>query len=283
MLVAEGICTEQDADKHVQGIFDRYDDDDSGEIGTEEFVAYMGVVHGLPDPLGDDAEKPPKGSSADLRGLVPGSDCVAYYVPDQLWYAAMVTGIYPGREDRLPDGSTVSVPYYVVAFNAFPGQSETLYGDHLRIPPTKSPQVEADLSALFAQVDADGDGSLGPSEVSQLLQLEGLVSSEEHVHALIGRYDADLSGTISRAEFEPFLLAMRRNEEITVEPPEGSISDLSNLEPGNEILAFYAPDQLWYPAVVDAIELATRNPLTYCECFCQFLGEWHSRFSHPPS
>ena len=39
----------------------------------------------------------------------------------------------------------------------------------------------------------------------ELLNLEGLDSSDTHVERLFERYDGDNSGTISRAEFEPFL------------------------------------------------------------------------------
>ena len=36
----------QQAAQHVRGIFDRYDDDNSGSINADEFVEYMAVVYG---------------------------------------------------------------------------------------------------------------------------------------------------------------------------------------------------------------------------------------------
>ena len=50
-----------------------------------------------------------------------------------------------------------------------------------------------------------GGGELDHEEVRELLNLEGLDSSDKHVERLFERYDGDNSGTISRAEFEPFL------------------------------------------------------------------------------
>ena len=83
---------------------------------------------------------------------------VAFYAPDELWYAAKVKGIYPGgKQQTLPDGTVVTLPYYVVTFMAYPGQPETLYGDSLRIPPPKlKAQAVHDLDDLFAAIDADG-------------------------------------------------------------------------------------------------------------------------------
>ena len=91
---------------------------------------------------------------------------------------------------------------------------------------------------LFESVDASGDGNLTPSEVTTLLELEGLDASEEHVGALFERYDADDEGTIGRLEFQPFLMAMRREREGVEEPPEppeGSSADLHALKAGDEV------------------------------------------------
>ena len=51
----------------------------------------------------------------------------------------------------------------------------------------------------------------------ELLNLEGLDSSDTHVERLFERYDGDNSGTISRAEFEPFLHG-RRSDNLIVLP-----------------------------------------------------------------
>jgi len=60
-----------------------------------------------------------------------------------------------------------------------------------------------------------GGGELDHDEVRELLNLEGLDSSDTHVERLFERYDGDNSGTISRAEFEPFLHG-RRSDNLIV-------------------------------------------------------------------
>lgn len=60
----------------------------------------------------------------------------------------------------------------------------------------------------------------------------------------------------TRIRFEPFLRAMRREKEGTAslpEPPDGSSGDLHSLKEGDEVLAFYSPEGLWYPATLNGI------------------------------
>ncbi len=73
-----------------------------------------------------------------------------------------------------------------------------------------------------------------------------------------------------RIRFEPFLRAMRREKEGTgsaPEPPDGSSADLQSLKEGDEVLAFYAPEGLWYPATLNGIYDLPNNSIYYSVIF----------------
>ena len=65
-----------------------------------------------------------------------------------------------------------------------------------------------------------------------------------------------MQGEISRIEFEPFLRAMRREKDGVADPPEppdGTTGDLHLLKAGDDVLAFYAPESVWYPATLNGV------------------------------
>ena len=54
-----------------------------------------------------------KNFTADLKGLKPGARVAAYYEEDQMWYDAVVDGIYEAPEP--------ASRYFVVTFSALSG------------------------------------------------------------------------------------------------------------------------------------------------------------------
>ena len=54
-----------------------------------------------------------------------------------MFVSATVEGIYPGKEQLLPDGSLVTTLYYTVRYNAY-GNTEALNGTSIRLPPPKA-------------------------------------------------------------------------------------------------------------------------------------------------
>lgn len=255
-LEAEGM---ESSDAALDQLFACYDSDGSGTLCKDEFDTFIRVASGE----AEDATIPPPGSSSDLKAVVEGSHVLGFYAIEQLWYGATVLGVFAGKEQQLPDGSTVNLLYYTVRYNAYPETVEVLNDSSIRLPPRKADddsesrfEMDEAIRMLFESVDVTPDGSLSTSEVKQLLIAEGLDSSEEHVAMLFERFDADGTGAIERLEFEPFLRAIRRakaGEAEPPEPPDGTSGDLSRLEIGHEVLAFYTPEKLWYPAKLTGI------------------------------
>lgn len=255
-LVAEGM---ESSDTAVDQLFECYDSDGSGTLCKDEFDTFILVASGE----AEDAAIPPPGSSSDLKTVVEGSHVLAFYVADQLWYGATVLGVFAGKTQQLPDGSTVNLLYYTVRYNAYPETVEVLNDSSVRLPPRKADddsesryEMEQAIRMLFDSIDVSPDGALSMGEVKTLLITEGLDSSDGHVSMLFERFDADGTGAIERLEFEPFLRAIRRakaGEAEPAEPPDGTSGDLSRLEVGNEVLAFYSPENLWYPAKLTGI------------------------------
>lgn len=255
-LEAEGMAA---SDTALDQLFECYDSDGSGKLCQDEFDRFILVASGE----AEDATMPPPGSSSNLKTVEEGSQVLAFYAAEQLWHGATVMGVFAGKEQHLPDGSTVNLLYYTVRYNAYPETMEVLNDSSIRLPPRKADddsesrfEMEEAIRMLFESVDVSPDGALSTSEVKTLLTAEGLDSSDEHVAMLFERFDADGTGAIERLEFEPFLRAIRRakaGENEPTEPPDGTSGDLSRLEVGNEVMAFYIPENLWYPAKLTAI------------------------------
>ena len=255
-LKAEGMdCSEEALDR----IFGCYDNDGSGNLSRGEFESFMRVASGEQE----DPAAPPDGASSNLESVAEGSQVLAFFASEQLWYGATVEGVFAGKEQTLPDGSTVTVLYYTVRYNAYPDTTEVLNDSSLRVPPMRADddiqsaeELAEEMRQLFDSVDATHDGALSPAEVKTLLEKERLDSSDGHVAQLFERFDADGEGGIGRLEFEPFLRAMRRKKQGAAEPPEppdGTSADLHLLKVGDEVLAYYAAEGLWYPAILNGI------------------------------
>ena len=130
------------------------------------------------------------------------------------------------------------------------------------VPPEMSTDDErvravssSSIGRLFQGADGDSSNSLGRDEVVQLLQQEGLDASDAHVDSIFDRYDVDSSGDISRDEFESFMRVMRGEDDGAdpSDPPSGYSTDLSSVQVGTAVIAFFAPDQLWYAATVQGV------------------------------
>ena len=94
-------------------------------------------------------------------------------------YGATVMGVFAGKDQLLPDGSTVTVLYYTVRYNAYPETVEVLNATSLRLPPRQADydsestfQMEEAIRKLFDTVDVSPDGALSTSEVKTLLTME---------------------------------------------------------------------------------------------------------------
>ena len=77
------------------------------------------------------------------------------------------------------------------------------------VPPTAAPQRQQQQAAstgpspmaLFAAVDTDRSGAISSTELSSALSTSGMQFSKRTCRYLIGMFDRDRSGTISREEF----------------------------------------------------------------------------------
>lgn len=67
-----------------------------------------------------------------------------------------------GKEQTLPDGSTVTALYYTVRYNAYPDTTDVLNGSSLRIPPMRADddaqsadELAEEMRQLFESVRAE--------------------------------------------------------------------------------------------------------------------------------
>lgn len=94
-------------------------------------------------------------------------------------YGATIAGVHAGKEQMLPDGSTVTTLYYTVRYNPFPEISEVLNDSSIRMPPRKRQdyaesefEINEEIRTLFDSVDVSHDGVLSAPEITMLLDQE---------------------------------------------------------------------------------------------------------------
>ena len=126
------------------------------------------------------------------------------------------------------------------------------------------------LDQLWLEVDADGDGELGRSEVEQLLRRMGRADVEAQLDAVMAELDADGSGDIDIGEFEDWY---RVQPDCTVTKSAGqtpvkivqvgAYASKRRLRPGMRIVSLQGADtrNLSLRAVTKLLKEAER-PLT---------------------
>jgi len=146
----------------VDQLFECYDEDGSGTLSSVEWESFLRVASGE----AEDAAAPPAGASANLDTVTEGTQVLAFYAADELWYGATVEGVFPGKELQLPDGSIATTLYYTVRYNAYPETTEVLNDSSLRLPPPKADddtqsaeELEEEMRKLFETVDVSHDGA----------------------------------------------------------------------------------------------------------------------------
>ena len=82
----------------------------------------------------------------------------------------------------------------------------------------RSGEESAAISAAFAALDRDGDGSLLPQDIMDASSELGIRFTRPDIYALIGDHDADGEGRIQAAEFED--IAVERARQTDVEGAE---------------------------------------------------------------
>ena len=70
------------------------------------------------------------------------SDCYAIIIDIEMSHEMVLIvclrGLCSGKEQTLPDGSSVTTLYYTVRYNAYPDTTDVLNGSSLRTPPMRA-------------------------------------------------------------------------------------------------------------------------------------------------
>ena len=70
----------------------------------------------------------------------------------------------------------------------------------------------AAIKSVFEKYDVDNSGALDASEVTKLLEEEGMPVTESYIKGLMDVYDADESGSIEFNEFERLYKVVQRKK-----------------------------------------------------------------------
>lgn len=82
---------------------------------------------------------------------------------------------------------------------------------------------DSDLAALFARVDADGDGRIAKEEATLYVRSKGIELDEYTLDTIWETVDANGDGSLDMAEFPALLDAIKRKEaKMTRRPAVGT-------------------------------------------------------------